>query len=59
MNSDRFNWNLRATSNDQELMVEQAWQSVSTEQLEALHRLLDAPPVPNERLRRTMAAART
>jgi uncharacterized protein (DUF1778 family) len=40
-------------------MVEQAWQSVSTEQLEALHRLLDAPPVPNERLRRTMAAART
>lgn len=42
----------------QELLVEQAWQTVSAEQLEQFHRLLDAPPAPNERLRRTMAAPR-
>jgi uncharacterized protein (DUF1778 family) len=42
----------------QELLVEQAWQTVSAEQLEHFHRLLDAPPTPNERLQRTMAAPR-
>ena len=42
----------------QELLVEQTWQTVSSEQLEQFHRLLDAPPDPNERLRRTMAAPR-
>jgi hypothetical protein len=39
-------------------LVEQAWQSVPAEQLEEYLRLLDAPPGPNQRLRRTMAAPR-
>ncbi|MCT0199311.1 DUF1778 domain-containing protein [Synechococcus sp. CS-1325] len=42
----------------QELLVEQVWQTVSAEQLEQFHQLLDAPPEPSQRLRRTMAAPR-
>jgi uncharacterized protein (DUF1778 family) len=30
-----------------ELLVEQAWHTVSAEQLEQFHRLLDAPPIPS------------
>ncbi len=42
----------------QAVLVEQAWHTVSAEQLEQFHRLLDAPPAPNERLRHTMEAPR-
>jgi uncharacterized protein (DUF1778 family) len=42
----------------QQVLVEQAWCSVSPERFEAFQRELDAPPQPNERLRRTMAAPR-
>ena len=58
MSGDRLSWNRRTTPGDPELLVEHAWQSVSAEQLEEFHRLFDAAPAPNERLRRTMAAPR-
>jgi uncharacterized protein (DUF1778 family) len=42
----------------QQLLMEQAWCSVSPEQFEAFQQALDAPPSPNERLQRTLAAPR-
>ena len=41
-----------------ELLVQQSWQSVSSEQFDQLLRLLDAPPSPSDRLQRTMTAPR-
>ena len=42
----------------QELLVEQAWCAMPPEAYEAFRHQLDAPPNPNERLRRTMATPR-
>ena len=41
-----------------QLLVEQAWCTVSPEQFEAFQQELDAPPQPNDRLHRTMTAPR-
>ena len=41
-----------------ELLVQQSWQTVSSEQFDQLLRLLDAPPSPSDRLQRTMTAPR-
>ena len=41
-----------------ELLVQQGWQTVSSEQFDQLLRLLDAPPSPSDRLQRTMTAPR-
>lgn len=42
----------------QELLVEQSWLSVGAESFERFAAELDAPPQANERLRRTMTAAK-
>ena len=42
----------------QELLVEQTWSAMEPAAFEAFCRQLDAPGIPNERLRRTMAAPR-
>jgi uncharacterized protein (DUF1778 family) len=42
----------------EQLLVEQTWCAVSTEQFEAFQSELDAAPRPSERLRQTMAAPR-
>lgn len=42
----------------QELLVEQSWLSVGAESFERFAADLDAPPRANERLRRTMTAAK-
>lgn len=42
----------------QELLVEQSWLSVGAESFERFAAELDAPPRTNERLRRTMTAAK-
>ena len=47
-----------ARSAAQEVLVEQAWCTVPADQFEQFLHQLDAPPKPNERLRRTMNAAR-
>jgi uncharacterized protein (DUF1778 family) len=41
-----------------ELLVQQSWQSVSSEQFDQLLRQLDAPPSPSDRLQRTMTVPR-
>jgi len=41
-----------------ELLVQQSWQTVSSEQFDQFLRLLDAPPSPSDRLQRTMTAPR-
>ena len=41
-----------------ELLVQQSWQTVSSEQFDQLLRLLDAPPSPSDRLQRTLTAPR-
>jgi uncharacterized protein (DUF1778 family) len=42
----------------QDVLVDQAWLTVSPDQFEEFRFLLDAPPKANERLRRTMHASR-
>lgn len=42
----------------QDLLVEQTWQAVSPERYQQFAELLDAPPNPSERLRRTLSAPR-
>ena len=42
----------------QELLVEQSWLSVGAGSFERFAAALDAPPRANERLRRTMTAAK-
>ncbi|MCS5694300.1 DUF1778 domain-containing protein [Cyanobium sp. FGCU-6] len=41
-----------------ELLVQQSWQAVSSEQFDQLLGQLDAPPSPSDRLQRTMTAPR-
>ena len=41
-----------------ELLVQHAWQAISTEKFDQFLRQLDAPPSPTDRLRRTMTAPR-
>jgi uncharacterized protein (DUF1778 family) len=46
----------RAAARD--LLVDQAWLTLTPERFEQFLNSLDAPPHPNERLQRTMAAPR-
>ena len=47
-----------ARSAAQEVLVEQAWCTLPADRFQQFLHQLDAPPKPNERLRRTMNAAR-